>query len=367
MKLHNHNTLANTVGQTDPRWPFLTRRDRAADGKFFYSVKTTGVYCRSSCAARRPRPENVQFYATCAEAEQAGFRPCKRCKPNQPSESAGHAAKITEVCRLIETSEELPSLAVMAKHAGLSPHHFHRVFASITGVTPKAYGIAHRAKRVRAELRRSSSVTEAIYGAGYNSSGRFYECSDKALGMTPMQFRSGGADTNIRFAVGACSLGAVLVAASDRGVCAIFLGDDPEALVRELQDRFPRAEFIGGDAEFELSVAKVVGYIDDPALGIDLPLDIRGTAFQQRVWQALTKIPAGSTATYMEIAKQIGMPKSARAVARACATNLLAIAIPCHRVVRTDGGLSGYRWGIERKRTLIEKESGSESRAPRHG
>lgn len=357
MKPPARHTKLRAVRQTDPRWSFLTARDRAADGKFVYSVRTTGVYCRPSCAARLPLPENVQFHATCAEAEQAGFRPCKRCKPNQPALTAQYASKITAVCRLIETSGDLPTLKVAARQAGLSPYHFHRVFKSITGVTPKAYGTANHATRVRDELKRSSSVTEAIYGAGYNSSGRFYENADRLLGMTPTNYRAGGAGTEIRFAVGKCSLGSILVAASDRGICAISLGDDPEVLVRELQDRFPRAQLIGADAEFEEYIAQIVGYVDNPVLGLDLPLDIRGTAFQQRVWQVLREIPAGSTATYTEVAKRIGAPKSARAVARACATNVLAIAIPCHRVVRTDGSLSGYRWGIERKRRLLKKES----------
>ena len=257
---------------------------------------------------------------------------------------------------MIEIAEDPPKLAQLATQAGLSPFHFHRVFKGSTGVTPKSYTAAHRATRVRTELSQTSTVTEAIFGAGYNSSGRFYEKSDEVIGMTPTNFRAGGVNTVIRFAIGECSLGSILIAATERGVCAISLGDDPEKLARECQDRFPRAELIAGDAKFERWVAKVVGYVDNPAIGLDLPLDIRGTAFQQRVWQALRDIPIGSTATYTEVAKRIGAPKSARAVARACATNLLAIAIPCHRVVRTDGSLSGYRWGIERKRALLRKE-----------
>jgi AraC family transcriptional regulator of adaptative response/methylated-DNA-[protein]-cysteine methyltransferase len=359
MKLTTHKTLHNTVTEIDPRWSSLAARDSAADGKFYYSVKTTGVYCRPSCAARLPRPENVQFYANFADAEQAGFRPCKRCKPKQPSLIAGHATKIAAACRLIETSDDLPSLERLASHAELSPYHFHRVFKSITGLTPKVYGAAHRARQLRQALRGSGTVTEAIYTAGYNSSGRFYEQSNEVLGMTPTTYRAGGASAQIRFAVGECSLGSVMVAASDRGVCAISLGDDPDTLVRELQDRFAHAQLIGADAEFAEFIAQIVGYVDNPALGLDLPLDIRGTAFQQRVWQALRDIRPGSTASYTEVAKRIGAPKSARAVARACATNVLAIAIPCHRVVRTDGSLSGYRWGVERKRALLKKESQS--------
>lgn len=341
----------------DPRWAALSARDASADGTFFYSVETTGVYCRPSCGARTPRPENVAFHATAAAAEHAGFRACKRCKPDQPSLAEQHAELVAELCRFIAEAHEPPTLAALAARAGLSPHHLHRVFKAVTGVTPRAYAMAHRAERVRAELGRSSTVTEAIYGAGYGSSGRFYESSNQVLGMTPTSYRAGGADMTIRFAVGACSLGAILVASTARGVCAILLGDDPDALTRELQDRFPRAEILGGDAAYEQLVAKVVGFVEAPALGLDLPLDVRGTAFQQRVWTALQAIPPGASASYAEIAARIGAPESARAVAGACAANPLAVAIPCHRVVRSDGGLSGYRWGVERKQALLDREA----------
>jgi len=351
-----NRTRPQAMVDKDPRWALLVARDRAGDDRFYYAVTTTGVYCRPSCPARLPRPEHVQFHETCGEAEQAGFRPCKRCQPNQPSLAEKQAEKITKICRLIETSEESPDLEQLASHAGLSPFHFHRVFKSLTGSTPRAYAAAHRAAQIRAELGGSDTITQAIFSAGYSSNARFYEESDSLLGMTPTNYRNGGANTAIRFAIGESSLGSILVAASTRGVCAISLGDDPEKLAREFQDRFPLAQLIGGDAEFEDWVAKVVGYVDNPAIGLNLPLDIRGTAFQQRVWQALRDIPIGSTATYTEVAKRIGAPKSARAVARACATNVLAIAIPCHRVVRTDGSLSGYRWGVERKRALLKKE-----------
>jgi AraC family transcriptional regulator of adaptative response/methylated-DNA-[protein]-cysteine methyltransferase len=342
---------------SDPRWAAVVARDPEADDKFFYSVKTTGVYCRPSCAARTARPENVEFHLTAADAERAGFRPCKRCKPDQLSLAEQRAARVAELCRLIENAEQMPSLEELANHANLSTYHLHRVFKSVTGLTPKAYAAAHRAKRVRAELDRSSTVTEAIYDAGYNSNGRFYEKSNEILGMTPTNYRAGGANTEIRFAIGGCSLGAILVAASERGVCAILMGDEPDELARDLQDHFPRAKLIGGDTEFEQLVAKVVGFVEAPGLGLDLPLDVRGTAFQQRVWQALREIPAGKTASYAEIAKKIGSPNSVRAVAQACAANSLAVAIPCHRVVRNDGGLSGYRWGVERKRALLDREA----------
>jgi AraC family transcriptional regulator, regulatory protein of adaptative response / methylated-DNA-[protein]-cysteine methyltransferase len=342
--------------EADPRWASVVARDRNADGEFFYSVVTTGVYCRPSCGSRRANPENVRFYPTREEAERAGFRPCKRCRPDEPPLPQRYAATIARVCRTIEASDSMPSLAVLAKEAGLSVHHFHRVFKSVTGLTPRQYGEAHRGRRVRDELRKSPSVTAAIYDAGFNSSGRFYEATDQMLGMTPSDYRAGGAHAEIRFAVGECSLGSILVAKSERGICAILLGDEPEELVRDLQDRFPRASLLGGDDAFERIVARVVGFVDAPALGLDLPLDVRGTAFQQRVWQALQEIPPGSTASYSEIAARLGAPRSGRAVAQACAANALAVAIPCHRVVRRDGALSGYRWGIERKRTLLKKE-----------
>ena len=274
----------------------------------------------------------------------------------QPSTNK-HAALVAQACRRIEASEQPPSLDDLAMHAGLSPFHFHRVFKAATGLTPKAYAQAHRAQAVREGLAKPQArVTDALFDAGYNASSRFYENADAMLGMTPRQFRDGGVDARIEFAIGQSSLGAILVARSQRGVCAISLGDDPDALLRELQDRFRRAELIGGDAGFERLVAQVVGLIEQPGIGIDLPLDVRGTAFQQRVWDALRKIPAGETASYTQIAQRIGAPKSVRAVAQACASNTLAVAIPCHRVVRSDGALSGYRWGVERKRELLARE-----------
>jgi AraC family transcriptional regulator, regulatory protein of adaptative response / methylated-DNA-[protein]-cysteine methyltransferase len=341
----------------DPRWASVVARDPGADGTFYYSVWTTGVYCRPSCAARLPRPEHVRFHTTREAAESAGFQPCKRCRPHQPSLVEQHAAKVTAACRIIEASEAMPALQDLAKRVGVSTYHFHRMFKQVTGLTPRAYAAAHREKRLRDALGHSGTVTEAILDAGYNSNSRFYETSNEVLGMTPTTYRAGGTNTAIRFAIGECFLGAILVATSDRGVCAILLGDDPDELVRDLQDQFPRAHLIGGDAEFEGLVAKVIGFVEAPGIGLHLPLDVRGTAFQQRVWQALRAIPAGQTASYAEIANRIGSPRAARAVAQACAANALAVAIPCHRVVRNDGDLSGYRWGVERKRALLAKEA----------
>jgi len=341
----------------DARWAAVVARDASCDGQFYYSVATTGVYCRPSCAARLAKRGNVSFYDTAAGAEQAGFRPCKRCKPDGPSLAQQHAEKVAAACRLIETADETPALDALAEAVGLSPYHFHRIFKAALGVTPKAYATADRNKRVREQLGRSGTVTEAIYGAGFNSNGRFYATASQLLGMTPTDFRSGAANQAMRFAIGACSLGAILVAATEKGVCAILLGDEPDALLRDLQDQFPRAQLVGGDEAFEQHAAKVIGFVEAPGLGLDLPLDVQGTAFQHRVWDALRRIPAGSTASYAKIADAIGAPKSVRAVARACAANRLAVAIPCHRVVRADGALSGYRWGVERKRALLDKEA----------
>ena len=269
----------------------------------------------------------------------------------------GNAAAVEKACRLITTSDSPPKLNALAKSVGMSPFHFHRVFTKSVGVTPKAYASAHRAQRMRETLPRRSSVTEAIYEAGFNSNSRFYAKSSEMLGMRPKNFRNGGAGAMIRFAVGECSLGSVLVAASEKGACAILLGDNPDELVKDLQRRFPNANLIGGERVFERLVARVVGFVEQPHTTCDLPLDIRGTAFQQRVWQALRKIPPGTTTTYAEIAARIGLPKSVRAVASAIAANPIAVAIPCHRVIRTDGSLSGYRWGVARKRALLKKES----------
>lgn len=346
---------ARTV--SDPRWAAVVARDARADGTFFYSVKTTGVYCRPSCGARPARPENVAFHASATDAERAGFRPCKRCRPDQPARAQKNADLVAALCRYIEQADEPPTLAALAQRAGVSAFHLHRMFKEVTGVTPRAYAAEHRARRMRNELARESSVTDAIFNAGFNSSSRFYENADALLGMTPSAYRQGGANAEIRFAIGQCSLGAILVARSARGLCAISLGDDPDALARELQDRFPQARLIGDDPAFAALVARVVGFVEAPGVGLDLPLDVRGTAFQQRVWQALRDIPAGTTASYAEIAARIGAPKAVRAVAQACGANTLAVAIPCHRVVRQDGDVSGYRWGVQRKRALLEREA----------
>jgi AraC family transcriptional regulator of adaptative response/methylated-DNA-[protein]-cysteine methyltransferase len=285
-----------------------------------------------------------------------GFRACKRCRPDHPPVETATAVMVARACRIIEASEELPSLKELADDAGRSPGYFHRTFKAAIGLTPKAYAAAYRAKKVRQALACGSSVTATIYEAGFNSSGRFYEKVIDMLGMTPSRYRAGGTNEEIRFAVGETSLGAILVASSTRGVASILLGDDPDQLVRNLQDRFPKAHLIGADRDYEALVARVVGLVEAPHIGLNLPIDVRGTAFEQRVWQALQEIPAGETASYTEIAHRIGAPGAARAVAVACAANNLAIAIPCHRVIRNDGALSGYAWGAERKRELLDRE-----------
>lgn len=356
-------TILHAYASDEARWAAVQARERAADGVFYYSVRTTGVYCRPSCAARPARRENVAFHASREEAESAGFRPCLRCRPDLPPLAERQAQAVAAACRLIETSEEEPGLDALAAAAGMSRFHFHRLFRQHAGVTPKAYAAALRAARVRDGLAQGAPVTEALYAAGFNSSSRFYAGADAMLGMAPARFRKGGTGEDIRFAVGACSLGAILVAATGQGICAILMGDDPEQLVRDLQDRFPRAQLLGGDADFEALVAQVVGFVEAPRIGLDLPLDVRGTAFQRRVWEALRAIPAGETVSYTELARRIGAPAAVRAVAGACAANPVAVAIPCHRVVRNDGALSGYRWGIERKAALIAREKDGAGRA----
>lgn len=346
-----------TYGSDEERWAAVLQRDKKADGAFYFSVATTGVYCRPSCAARRALRENVRFHATPADAEAAGFRPCKRCYPDQPTLAEQQSAAIERACRDLEATDGVLDLDGIARAAGMSRFHFQRVFKTITGVTPKAYFAGCRMRKIQDALKERKTVTEAIYEAGFQSSGRFYESSAQMLGMRPTIFRSGGdSSVVIQFAVGECSLGSILVAATGKGVCCILLGGDPGQLIEDLERRFPRAELRGGDAAFEQQVARVIGFVEDPRQGLDLALDVRGTAFQQRVWQALRDIPAGSTASYQELAERVGSRRAVRAVAGACAANALAVAIPCHRVIRKDGDISGYRWGVERKQALLERE-----------
>lgn len=356
-------TRAKSPGRTttpfntdQQRWQAVTERDARADLAFVYSVKTTGIYCRPSCGARRARRENVRFYATPAAAERAGYRPCKRCRPNRLPLVEQHSATIAAACRLIERDGEIPKLETLANEVGMSPSHFHRLFRTFTGLTPKDYALAQRSKRVREELAHCDSITAAVHRAGFGSAGGFYATSKSVLGMTPSAFQTGGHGIEIQFAVGECSLGAILVAATRIGICSIAIGDDPNSLIEQLEDQFPHADLVGGNKSFEQLIATVIGFVERPSMGLTLPLDIQGTAFQQRVWQLLCEIPCGKTATYSQIAERLGKPTAVRAVAHACAANRLAVAIPCHRVVRTDGGLAGYRWGVDRKARLLASE-----------
>lgn len=349
----------------DARWLAVQARTPLIDSPFVYAVRTTGVYAQPGSTTRLPKRENVEFFDTAQDAEAAGYRASRSIGGNPSTLSRDRARLVAQACRRIETADIAPSLHDLATEAGLSTYHFHRVFKAETGLTPKAYATANRAHRLRKQLHDAAgTVTDAIYGAGFNANSRFYESADQLLGMRARDYRAGGLGAVIHFAVGQCSLGAILVAQSQRGICAILLGDDPDRLLRDLQDRFPKAQLIGGDMDFEQRVAQVVGFVEAPAVGLALPLDVRGTAFQQRVWQALREIPPGTTTTYTAIAQRLGTPTAVRAVAGACAANPLAVAIPCHRVVRRDGDLAGYRWGIERKRELLRRESLPEPRGP---
>ena len=336
------------------RWAAVKARDRRADGRFVYSVSTTGVYCRPACPSRLARREHVHFHATCEEAERAGFRACKRCRPNAPVVDQ-QAVAVAKACRLIATAHELPNLQALAAAAGLSAYHFHRVFRKATGLTPKGYATAHRAGRLRTELARTRTITDAMYAAGFNSSGGFYANSRTTLGMKAQAFRRAGAGEHVSFALARSVLGWVLVAATEKGICEIALGDEPQALTDDLKRRFANAT-LNRDRAFGDVLEKVVAHIEAPERPFELPLDLRGTLFQQRVWHALRGIPPGTTISYKELADRLAAPTSVRAVARACASNTIAIAVPCHRVIRSDGTLAGYRWGTERKRVLLERE-----------
>ncbi|HHY55959.1 MAG TPA: bifunctional DNA-binding transcriptional regulator/O6-methylguanine-DNA methyltransferase Ada [Chloroflexi bacterium] len=360
LTVSQHETPAAFVGD-DARWAAICARDAAAEGCFWFAVTTTGVYCRPTCRSRLPRRENVRFFDAPAAAEAAGFRPCKRCQPQQaqPAIVTEHNAVVAQACGLLRDADEALSLATLAAAVGMSPYHFQRIFKAHTGVSPKQYALMVRRQRAAALLQTPDSVTTAIYAAGYASSGHFYSESNAAIGMTPTAFRRGATGETIRFGVAACYLGWVLVAATARGLCAIDLGDDPDALEAGLRTRFPHAQ-LAHDPDFGDWVQQVVDFLDAPAKGLSLPLDIQGTAFQRRVWAALREIPAGSTVSYSQVAERIGAPAAVRAVAGACAANKLAVAIPCHRVVRQNGDLSGYRWGVARKRQLLARETSAD-------
>jgi AraC family transcriptional regulator, regulatory protein of adaptative response / methylated-DNA-[protein]-cysteine methyltransferase len=349
--------LGKGMSEEDGKWMSLVRRDERADGAFYYGVKTTGVFCRPSCPSRLPRRSNVLYFASVPEARAAGFRPCRRCRPDIAVRAAPHLDRIVRVCGLIGSAERPPTLGEMAEAAGLSPSHFHRVFKRAVGITPKGYAATLRAQRLKDGLRPGVTVTQALYDAGFGSGSRLYANAGGHLGMSPARYRSGGEGIPIRFAVARTDLGWVLVAGTEWGICAIDLGDSREALVVAFKARFVQAELCEGDPQFVRWLRRVTESIASPRRGLVLPLDIRGTAFQRRVWEELCRIPAGRMASYGEVARRIGKPGSARAVARACASNPLALAVPCHRVVRSDGDPGGYRWGVERKRALLKREA----------
>jgi AraC family transcriptional regulator of adaptative response/methylated-DNA-[protein]-cysteine methyltransferase len=340
------------------RWRAIAGRDRAADGAFLYGVTTTSVYCRPSCASRRPRRENVRFFADAEAAERAGFRACKRCRPRQRCRVP---EAIVRACRAIEMADQPLALADLARQSRLSPFHFQRIFKETLGVTPKAYAAAHRARRFRDGLLEANTVTEAMLDAGFGASSRCYATLDDQLGMTPTQYRRGGAGLEIRFAIVPCHLGWMLVAATERGLCRIEFGDAAEPLQAGLRERFSKADFIAGDVTFADWIKEMLALVEVPSRHCELPIDIQSTAFQRQVWQALRAIPAGSTATYSEIAARIGRPTATRAVAQACASNPVAVLIPCHRVIGAEGGLRGYRWGLERKQELLDREGPANS------
>jgi AraC family transcriptional regulator of adaptative response/methylated-DNA-[protein]-cysteine methyltransferase len=355
------------------RWRAVTDRDPAARGAFVYAVLTTGVYCAPGCASRRPRPENVRFFASPAAAEAAGFRSCKRCRPDAASVEAPGGAAVLAACRAASRALEeggTPRLADLAHAAGVSARQLQRLFAERLGLSPRGYVARLRQERAAAALAAGGggkgggrgTVLDAAFGAGFGAGSRFYAAAPAFLGMLPATFRAGGPGESIAYALAPTSLGLVLAAATERGLCSIALGDDAPALTAELRRRFPRADLIPAGPEAAAVLARVAALVETPAQGLGLPLDIRGTAFQRRVWAELQKVPAGQTTTYARVAESLGRPGAARAVARACAANPLALAVPCHRVVRGDGALAGYFWGLARKRALLDREANAPGR-----
>lgn len=360
------STTEHTLSElplTDDRWDAICRRDASADGAFLYAVQTTGVFCKPSCPSRQAKRAHVVCFASAQAALEADFRACARCRPTGPSAAERDAARVAALCAHIDAclddDRPSPTLAELAEVAGLSATYLQKMFKRVMGISPHAYARARRAEHARQALDTQPSVTAAIYEAGFSSSGRFYAQADEALGMTPTAWRAGGAGEEIWHAIDPCALGLVIVAMTARGVCAVLLGDDPQALREDLQARFPHARHLPADAGHAARVAQVIALIDAPTpeAHAALPLDLRGTAFQRRVWQALTRVAPGETTTYSQLAAAIEAPRAARAVAGACAANPIAVAVPCHRVVRADGSLSGYRWGVERKRALLAREA----------
>ncbi|MBL9114243.1 MAG: bifunctional DNA-binding transcriptional regulator/O6-methylguanine-DNA methyltransferase Ada [Verrucomicrobiaceae bacterium] len=347
---------ATLFATDDERYAAVVGRLLEADGHFVYAVTTTGIFCRPSCSAKTALRKNVRFFVTPVDAHRAGFRACKRCQPDGESLDEHYSKMVAKACHRLDQCERLPALNELAVQCGMSRFHFQRIFKRVIGITPGQYHAAKRAERVRSGLTKKQSVTEAILDAGFANTAHFHSTISQQLGMKAKTYRSGGRGENIRYAMGDCTLGKVLVASSERGICAILLGDQPNPLVDDLRERFPEADIQEGDSAFTQMVEAVIRHVDTPNQTFDLPLDIRGTAFQQRVWRALMTIPPGTTATYSQLADLIGSPAAVRAVAGACAANALAVVVPCHRIVRSDGNLSGYRWGVKRKAALLAAE-----------
>jgi AraC family transcriptional regulator of adaptative response/methylated-DNA-[protein]-cysteine methyltransferase len=338
------------------RWKAVVDRENSADGCFYYAVKTTGIFCRPSCSSKLPNCENVEYFLSCQEAQASGYRACKKCRPTGTSVKEETEQKIIKACRIIENSNAVPKLVDLAKKVGLSSYHFHRLFRKYVGVTPKQFASIHRSKRLSDSLKSNDSITEAFYEAGYSSSSGAYNKNQDQLSMKPKEYKSGGVAITIYYGVIECILGWIIVAATDRGICSIEFGDDPAVLPQQLQDRFPKGTIIKAGPGFTNLIEKVVNFIKTPSDNFKLPLDIQGTAFQQQVWNILRQIKPGQTMSYAEVAEKIGNPNAVRAVATACASNKLAVVIPCHRVISKDGRLSGYRWGVERKKMLLDNE-----------
>jgi AraC family transcriptional regulator of adaptative response/methylated-DNA-[protein]-cysteine methyltransferase len=340
----------------DVRWHQVA--ERRPGGGFVYAVITTGIYCKPGCASRLPKRQNVTFFDDGAGAEAAGFRPCKRCRPDRARIVDPRLAAVAEACRRIEAAETAPSLDVLGEITGYSPFHLQRMFQAMVGVSPKQYAEAVKAERLRRGLRAGGEVTDALYGAGYGSPSRVYEKSASLLGMTPASFAGGGRGAAIRFAVADGPLGRVLAASTDKGLCMVALADDDASLEAELHRDFPEAQIVRDDAGLKPTMEAVLAYLDGRGAADTLPLDVRATAFQWQVWQALAAIPPGETRTYGELAESLGKTGAARAVGRACATNPVSLIIPCHRAVGSNGSLTGYRWGTDRKRALLARERG---------
>lgn len=344
-------------------WQAVLTRDTRSDGTFVYAVRSTGIYCNPSCSARRPRREQVVFFPQPEAAEQAGFRACKRCRPQEASVYELQAEMVQHACRYIETHLEGPlTLEALGKEVSVSPYHLQRVFKRIMGITPHQYAQAYRLGQLKQQLKEGETVTTALYNTGFGSSSRLYEQAPAQLGMTPATYRRGGKSTHIGYTIVDCPLGRLLIAATEKGICAICLGDSDADLEAALFSEYPAAEIQRDGVELSQWVNTLLSHLSGQQPQLDLPIDVQATAFQWRVWESLRAIPYGSTRSYGEIAQDLGDPKAARAVARACATNPVAIVVPCHRIVREDGSLGGYRWGLERKQQLLAQESMNNNR-----